>query len=115
MSALKQWSLFVVMVACVGGTACTESDDRQAQIDEALVGCSALATGYADACARCAGPSSWQECYDEIGAVCPTATSLRDADALYDVCLPWLERVSCAAFLDPDLPLSEGCLKQIRY
>lgn len=108
----KRWmmSLASVMVMVTG---C--ADDPSAQVDEAQTSCRTLARTYADTCARCLGAEAWDACFEEIDRVCPSATSLRDPEALHDACLPWLESVDCEVFLAEDLALSASCVDQVRY
>ncbi len=110
----KQTMVWLVAALVVGSTACAE-DGAQAQQDEAYVGCNDLAREYGEACGRCAGPEAAAACRTQLTPVCPSARWLRDADALYAVCLPWLANVSCEVLMDPARALSESCLDQVHY
>ena len=110
----KMTTMWLVAAVVAGAAACAE-DGPQAKQDEAYVGCNDLAREYGEACARCAGAEAAATCRATVAPVCPSARWLRDADALYDVCLPWLANVSCEVLMDPDRALSESCLDQVHY
>jgi hypothetical protein len=97
----------VLLIAACGG-------DNNA----APAACEALASDWADMCARC-DVATWEECYVMVAhseyGTCQDADQIRDEYLLYNVCLPWIWSVSCATVASPEFQLDSSCEGQILY
>jgi hypothetical protein len=83
---------------------------------EAAQACEDTADAVASSAERCG--YDYQTNYDLFvegaGAVdCSDFTSVRDIDALYDDCIPFLSSLSCAQIDDPALQLPASCKSQL--
>jgi hypothetical protein len=83
---------------------------------EAAQACEDTADAVASSAARCG--HDYQATYDAFvqgaGAdACTDFKSVRDVDALYDECIPFLSALSCAQVDDPGLVLPEACQSQL--
>lgn len=98
-----------VMTMAIG--ACGADDDA-ARTDAARARCVLFALHYANACARCAGPTAWEVCYEAQKSGCATTRTVRDANALAGGCLPWLASASCDEFPTSDAAGWSACAGQ---
>lgn len=78
--------------------------------------CRDLADTLSDTGARCGlDPEAVRTGFlASLGGSCNNVTSVRDFDAMYESCLPFLESVSCDAFTDPVFVLPDDCKGQLR-
>jgi hypothetical protein len=101
--SMKKFVVFVIFLSACGG--------RLAPADSPRSQCLDWANAAADLAERCYR-GSWQDARDvflEHTNGCDVR-SLRDPEALYSECLPYLEAVSCSAMF---LELPRGCSEQI--
>ena len=74
--------------------------------------CLDIAEEWGRLCDRC-DVDDYLSCYDSIAGDCYMATSIRDVDALYDVCIPWMQTVSCSYVSSDDFELDSSCEGQL--
>jgi hypothetical protein len=102
MRAHRLWLLTLVLVL----TACDDSSDPEQA-------CEDTADAIAKAAVRCnlgKYPEVFGQFVFDIGG-CENVVAVRDVDALYDDCLPTIEKLSCPELQGNALP--ESCKEQL--
>ncbi len=103
---------FGLMLLALGGLVPGCDDDN---VGEA--GCEDLVRTFGDVAVRCGFDRDVNEDAVESsvtgGLGCEAVVSLRDADAFYDSCIPFIDSLTCAQFDDPDLTVPSSCSMQL--
>ncbi len=106
----------MILVSLFLGCAGDASSPLEAGADP-VVACLAWADARGETCARCSlDKNAFQICREaalaEVGGSCEDVNAVRDAAALYDVCLPWLAARTCEELADPFFEPDPSCLDQ---
>ena len=93
---MRVWVLFgVLFLVAIMVSGCGEDVPRTPE-----GACLHVADAMGRGCNRCFG--TYAECYnsviDSVGGDCANVVEIRDMDALYDECIPWLDFVDCLDF-----------------
>lgn len=104
--------LISVFAALLGASGCAPTPPET---------CRDYLRAIGDAAERCGGDREAAEdavedgFRREHGAGCGGADEVRDVDDFYDVCIPWVEALTCEELASPSLTLPPECRDQIIF
>ena len=110
-ATLRHITLIAIITLSVAG--CDESNELSVDPKQACIDVGhelALAGERCGQCTYAECQSSWQK---TIGGDCSKAIGVRDADELYNQCIPYLQDIFCP-LAEMGAPLDSSCRSQIR-
>ena len=60
------------------------------------------------------GLQSLASCQGDFDEICAMSYRVRGEDALVDMCLPWIQTITCQQLIDPSFNLDPSCYHQFR-
>lgn len=114
--ARARWVGFVLLAGAVFSAAGCSSSSGDGNRSGPAQACHDMAHAIASSGEHCG--YDYQANYNTfIGAAangdCDNIVQIRDSEALYQVCIPYLENLTCAQVEDPNLSLPPECHSQL--
>ncbi len=111
------WMEWVMLASvALSGSACSSSSGGDGDGSAPVQACKDTAHAWASSAERCG--KDYQVNYDVFvtnaaNGSCDNIIQVRDSQALYDVCIPFLANLTCTQMEDPNLSLPPECQSQL--